>query len=93
MKKFVFFVCTIIICLGVNFMAFYQISLKKANSTLKEHVQIEAQNKVIADKNINILNLPLPHTDQRKYSVKKLPINGSKKEIKKLNKYFNNVIV
>ncbi|UPM52864.1 hypothetical protein [Gottfriedia acidiceleris] len=88
MKKFIFFVYTIVICLGVNLMAFYQISIKKTNSTLKEHVQIEAQNKVIADKNINILNLPLPHTDQRKYSVKKLPINGSQKEIKKLNNIF-----
>jgi uncharacterized protein YxeA len=88
MKKLVFFVCTFVICLGVNFMAFYQISLKKTNSTLKEHVQIEAQNKVIADQNINILNLPLPHTDQKKYSVKKLPINGSQKEIKKLNNLF-----
>ncbi|WP_088014705.1 hypothetical protein [Gottfriedia acidiceleris] len=83
MKKFVFLISTFVICLGVNFMAFYQISLKKTNSTLKE-----TQNKVIADKNINILNLPLPHTDQRKYNVKKLPINGSQNEIKKLNNLF-----
>lgn len=88
MKKFVFLISTFVICLGLNFMAFYQISSKKTNSTLKEHVKIEAQNEVIADKNVNILDLPLPHTDQIKYSVKKLPISGSQKEIKKLNNIF-----
>lgn len=85
MKKFVFFVCTFVICLGVSFMTFNQIGLKKTDVTLKEHIQIETQNEEIADKNINILKLPLPNADQRKFSVKKLPINGGQIEIKKLN--------
>ncbi|MEH7351875.1 hypothetical protein, partial [Gottfriedia acidiceleris] len=55
------------------------------NVTLKEQIQIETQNGEIADKNINILKLPLPNSDQRKFSVKKLPINGSQIVIKKLN--------
>ncbi|PGM57375.1 hypothetical protein [Bacillus sp. AFS053548] len=85
MKKIVFFVSTFVICLGVSFLAFDQIGLKKTNVTLKERIQNATQNEAIADKNINILKLPLPNLDQRKYSVKKLPINGSQIEIKKLN--------
>ncbi|MGG0174812.1 hypothetical protein [Gottfriedia acidiceleris] len=85
MKKIVFFVSTFVICLGVSFLAFDQIGLKKTNVTLKAHIQIKTQNKAIADKNINILKLPLPNSDQRKYSVKKLPMNGSQLEIKELN--------
>jgi len=80
MKKIVFFVSTFVFCLGVSFFAFDQIGLNKTNVTLKEQTQ-----KEIADKNINILKLPLPNADQRKYSVKKLPINGGQIEIKKLN--------
>ncbi|MEH7455477.1 hypothetical protein [Gottfriedia acidiceleris] len=68
-----------------SFLAFDQTALKKTKVTLKEYIQIKAQNEEIADKNINILKLPLPNTDQRKYSVKKLPINGSQIVIKKLN--------
>ena len=86
MKKIVFFVSTFVICLGVSFLAFDQIGLKKTN--VKERIQIKTQNEEIADKNINILKLPLPNADQRKYSVKKLPNNGSHKEIKKLNNIF-----
>ncbi|PET36300.1 hypothetical protein CN514_24660 [Bacillus sp. AFS001701] len=81
MKKIVFFVSTLVFCLGVSFFAFDQIGLNKTNVTLKE----QTQNEEIADKNINILKLPLPNADQRKYSVKKLPINGGQIEIKKLN--------
>ncbi|MFF2878432.1 hypothetical protein ACFVR2_19135 [Gottfriedia sp. NPDC057991] len=83
MKKIVFFLCTFVICLGVSFMTFNQIGLKKTN--VKERIQIKTQNEEIADKNINLLKLPLPNADQRKYSVKKLPINGGQIEIKKLN--------
>ncbi|MEH7402854.1 hypothetical protein V7148_17900 [Gottfriedia acidiceleris] len=83
MKKIVFFVSTFVICLGVSFLAFDQIDLKKTN--VKERIQIKTQNEEIVDKNINILKLPLPNADQRKYSVKKLPINGGQIEIKKLN--------
>ncbi|XRG79952.1 hypothetical protein V5E38_06475 [Rossellomorea sp. GAMAL-10_SWC] len=83
MKKIVFFVSTFVICLCVSFLAFDQIGLKKTN--VKERIQIKTQNEEIADKNINILKLPLPNADQRKYSVKKLPINGGQIEIKKLN--------
>ncbi|SFC84639.1 hypothetical protein [Bacillus sp. UNCCL81] len=85
MKKIVFFVTTFVICLGVSFMAFNDNSLKRTNSTLNEQVRVKTQNEVIADKNINILKLPLPNRDQRKYSVKKLPINSSQIEIQKLN--------
>ncbi|MEH7513738.1 hypothetical protein V7146_13545 [Gottfriedia acidiceleris] len=85
MKRNVIFVSLFVICLGVSFLAFNQIGLKKTNVTLKEQIQIETQNGEIADKNINILKLPLPNSDQRKFSVKKLPINGSQIEIKKLN--------
>ncbi|MES9685677.1 hypothetical protein ABWK22_22785 [Gottfriedia acidiceleris] len=81
MKKIVFFVSTFVFCLGVSFFAIDQIGLNKTNVTLKE----QTQNEEIADKNINILKLPLPNADQRKYSVKKLPINGGQIEIKKLN--------
>jgi hypothetical protein len=84
MNKIVFFVFTLVICLGVSFLAFDQIGIKKANVTQKEKIQIATQNEAIADKNINILKLPLPNSDQRKYSVKKLPIKGSQIEIKKL---------
>ncbi|MFD4707363.1 hypothetical protein ACFWM3_21285 [Gottfriedia sp. NPDC058432] len=83
MKKIVFFVSTFVICLGVSFLAFDQIGLKKTN--VKERIQIKIQNEEIADKNTNILKLPLPNADQRNYSVKKLPTNGSQLEIKKLN--------
>ncbi|KQL39215.1 hypothetical protein AN960_09575 [Bacillus sp. FJAT-25509] len=83
MKKIVYFVSTFVIFLGVSFLAFDQIGLKKTN--VKERIQIKNQNDEIADKNINILKLPLPNADQRKYSVKKLPTNGTQLEIKKLN--------
>ena len=78
MKKIIFFVCTLALCLGVNFI------LLKTTSTLKEQAKIETKNEVVANKNINILKLPLPNTEQRKYSIKKLPINGEI-VIKKLN--------
>jgi|GEM_PF-5586131 len=84
MNKIVFFVTTLVICLGVSFLAFDQIGIKKTNVTQKEQIQIATQNEAITDKNINILKLPLPNSDQRKYSVKKLPIKGSQIEIKKL---------
>ncbi|MGG2027098.1 hypothetical protein AB1282_15470 [Gottfriedia sp. S16(2024)] len=88
MKKFVFFVCIFVICLGASFLAFDQIGLKKTN--VKERIQIKNQNEEIADKNINILKLPLPNADQRKYSVKKLPTKVSQIEIQKLdNKSLN----
>ncbi len=83
MKKIVFFVATFVICLCVSFLAFDQIGLKKTN--VKERIQIKTQNEEITDKNKNILKLPFPNVDQRKYSVKKLPINGGQIEIKKIN--------
>ncbi|PGL66793.1 hypothetical protein [Bacillus sp. AFS055030] len=84
MKK-IYLVTIFLICLYVSFLAFDSIGINRSNILLKKHNQIETKNGVTADQTINILKLPLPNTDLRKYSVKKLPINGSQIEVKKLN--------
>ncbi|MEE6449185.1 hypothetical protein RAH41_01280 [Gottfriedia acidiceleris] len=84
MKRNLFFVSIFVICLVVSFLALDQIGLKKA-VTRSGNSEIKSHNEVTADKNINILKLPLPNSDQRKYSVIKLPISGSPIHIKELN--------
>ncbi|MFB7140680.1 hypothetical protein ACFCYN_13585 [Gottfriedia sp. NPDC056225] len=85
MKKIVIVICTFVTCLCVNLIFFDLTGLKKSNAIVTATIKNVAKTEVSVKKNINIVNLPLPNNEQRKYSVKKLPTNFNKIEIKKLN--------
>ncbi|PEJ56140.1 MULTISPECIES: hypothetical protein [unclassified Bacillus (in: firmicutes)] len=85
MKKIVIVICTFLTCLCVNIIFFELTGLKKTNAMQNVAPKNVAKNEVSINKNINILKLPLPNSEQVKYSVEKLPINFNKVEIKKLN--------